>query len=66
VEDSPAGTKSALAAGMPVVVVTDLIAPPDDVVPHVAGVFESLDALREAVTQHWMSSHGAASTGALG
>ena len=56
VEDSPAGTQAALAARMPVVVVPDLVAPPDDVAPHVAGVFPSLDALRAAVAPHWMSS----------
>jgi len=54
VEDSPAGTQAALAAGMPVIVVPDLVAPPDDVAPHVAGVFPSLDALREtAARQRW-------------
>jgi beta-phosphoglucomutase-like phosphatase (HAD superfamily) len=59
VEDSPAGIQSALAAGLPVVVVPDLIAPPDDVVPHVAGVFPSLDALRETAARHWTRSRGA-------
>jgi HAD superfamily hydrolase (TIGR01509 family) len=55
VEDSPAGTQAAIAARMPVVVVPDLIAPPDDLVPFVAGVFPSLDALREAAARQWVS-----------
>jgi HAD superfamily hydrolase (TIGR01509 family) len=58
VEDSPAGTQAAIAAGMPVVVVPDLIAPPGDVALHVAGVFPSLDALRETAARHWTSWRG--------
>ena len=59
VEDSPAGTQAALAAGMPVAVVPDLIAPPADLVPHVAGVFPSLDALRGTAARHWMPTRAA-------
>jgi HAD superfamily hydrolase (TIGR01509 family) len=53
VEDSPAGTQAALAAGMRVVVVPDLVEPPDDLASRLTAVFSSLDALREAVSPVW-------------
>jgi HAD superfamily hydrolase (TIGR01509 family) len=51
-EDSPTGAQAALAAGMPVVVVPDLVPVPPNVAVLAVGVFDSLHAVRVAV-QAW-------------
>jgi HAD superfamily hydrolase (TIGR01509 family) len=52
-EDSPTGARAALAAGMPVVVIPDLVALPEELKENVSGVFESLDEMRAAVSSSW-------------
>ncbi len=53
-EDSPTGARSALAAGMPVVVIPDLVEPPSELAQNVAGVFTSLNDLRAFVGPTWV------------
>ena len=52
-EDSPTGAQAALAAGMPVVVVPDLVPVPPNVAALAAGVFDSLHGVRAAAIQAW-------------
>jgi len=53
VEDSPTGALAAMAAGMPVVLVPDLVPAPPDVTALAAGVYDSLDAVRDAAARAW-------------
>lgn len=53
VEDSPIGAQAAIAAGMPVIIVPDLVEPPPELTPLTAGVYESLHAVRAAAERAW-------------
>lgn len=52
-EDSPTGARAAIAAAMPVIIVPDMVTPPDDVAAQTAGIYPSLDAVREAAARAW-------------
>ncbi|NUQ20632.1 MAG: HAD family phosphatase [Gemmatimonadaceae bacterium] len=52
-EDSPTGARAALAAGMPVLVVPDLVTPPEELRALVTGVYESLHDVRSAAERAW-------------
>jgi HAD superfamily hydrolase (TIGR01509 family) len=52
-EDSPTGARAAIAAGMPVLVVPDLVTTPPEIVALAVGVYDSLYAVREAAARAW-------------
>jgi HAD superfamily hydrolase (TIGR01509 family) len=66
VEDSPIGARAAIAAGMPVLVVPDLVVTPPEIVALAAGVYDSLDAVREAAARAWAQASERAEQAAAG
>lgn len=52
-EDSPTGARAAIAAHMPVIIVPDMVAPPPELAQVAAGVYASLDGVREAAARAW-------------
>lgn len=52
-EDSPTGARAAIAAAMPVIIVPDMVVPPPEVAHAAVGVYDSLDAVREAARRAW-------------
>lgn len=57
-EDSPTGARAAIAAGMPVIVVPDLVTPPAELESLLLGVYESLDDVRAAAERAWAARPG--------
>lgn len=64
VEDSPVGARAALAAEMAVVVVPDLLSPPEELIPQLAGVYPSLHDVRAAAAAAWGRSAAPGTPGA--
>jgi HAD superfamily hydrolase (TIGR01509 family) len=62
-EDSPTGAGAALAAGMAVVIVPDLVVPPPAVAARAAGVYASLDLVRAAAARAWGGDRVAGAAG---
>jgi beta-phosphoglucomutase-like phosphatase (HAD superfamily) len=62
-EDSPTGARAAIAAGMPVLVVPDLVDTPPEIVALAVGVYDSLDAVREAAARAWADALAPAERG---
>ena len=52
-EDSPTGARAALAAGMPVVVIPDLVPLTTELSGEIAGSYDSLDELRTEIGDGW-------------
>ena len=63
-EDSPTGARAAIAAGMPVLVVPDLVTTPPEIVALAVGVYDSLDAVREAAARAWAGGRTSAASSA--
>ncbi|HEX4936781.1 MAG TPA: HAD family phosphatase [Gemmatimonadaceae bacterium] len=55
-EDSPTGARAAMAAAMPVIIVPDMVHPPAAIARETAGVYESLDAVRQAAALAWTAA----------